>query len=88
MVCGSNELHITEKMGKRAWSALESFQAKRLMKNLVKPFLETRGYTQVEETIRASDAGETKIISCYDASGNWIRIRVRSCWRCGSLSAG
>jgi 5-methylcytosine-specific restriction protein A len=72
---------MTETKSKRSWRKPESFEAERLMRDLVKPFLESRGYAQVEDTRRATGGGESQIVNAHDPKGNPIRFRVRSCWR-------
>lgn len=72
---------MAETKAKRAWRKPESFEAEKRMRSLVKPFLESRGYTQVEDTRRPSGGGESQIINACNLEGKPIRFRVRSCWK-------
>lgn len=74
---------MTETKGKRPWRTPESFAAEKDMRALVKPFLESRGYTRVEQSLTSLAGGESQIIDALSPAGGSVRLRVRSCWRWG-----
>ena len=74
---------MVETKGKRPWRKPESYKAEKHMRDLVKPFLESRGYTQVDEIRRPLGGGESQIINARSPAGDPVKLRVRSCWRWG-----
>jgi 5-methylcytosine-specific restriction enzyme A len=67
--------------GKRPWRKPESYQAEKITRDLVKPFLESRGYTGIQDNRRPAGGGESQIVNAVNLDGQPVRFRVRSCWR-------
>ena len=74
---------MAEAKSARPWRKPESYKAEKHMRDLVRPFLDSRGYTQVDEIKRALGGGESQIVNALNPQGNPVRLRVRSCWRWG-----
>ncbi|EJL78469.1 hypothetical protein PMI15_04318 [Polaromonas sp. CF318] len=75
---------MVDTKGKRPWRKPESYKAEKLMRNLVKPFLESRGYTDVEDKRKKMGGGESQTIRARGPNGELVHFRVRSCWRWGA----
>lgn len=67
--------------GKRAFRSPDSYNAETITRDLVRPFLEARGFT-VEDDHRdkVGESGQSQVVTALDASGNRLRIRVKLCW--------
>lgn len=81
MASNSGGKNVPDTKVKRAWRRPESYEAEMLTRNLVKPFLESRGYLQVSDIRRKLGAGQSQIVEALDPRKMPIRFRVRSCWR-------
>lgn len=58
-----------------------SYQAERITRDSIVPFLEDRGVTVLEDLRRAVGPGESQLISAVLPNGLAFRARVRLCWR-------
>jgi 5-methylcytosine-specific restriction protein A len=67
--------------GKRAFRSADSYDAEAVTRNLVRPFLEARGFS-VEDDHRdkVGKDGQSQVLTAHDAGGNRLRIRVKICW--------
>lgn len=65
----------------RQFRTQESLQAERRSRNLVKPFLESRGFVAVDDNRRPVGEAESQTVSATSPSGTRISARVRLCWR-------
>jgi 5-methylcytosine-specific restriction protein A len=67
--------------GKRAFRGVESFEAEALTRDLISPFLEARGLSDLDDhRDRVGKDGQSQIIKATDFDGHPICIRVKICW--------
>ncbi|WP_081015327.1 MULTISPECIES: HNH endonuclease [Pseudomonas] len=62
---------------KRAFRTPESIQAETSTREMLKPFLESRGFTDISDV----RIGHSQLLSARSPEGRWFRARVRLCWR-------
>lgn len=67
--------------GKRPFRTPASYQAERITRDAVVPFLQDRGLRVTEELRRAVGPGESQIVAAQWPDGRQARMRVRLCWR-------
>lgn len=72
---------MADSKSKRPWRKPESFEAEKQTRAMIKPFLQSRGFTHIEDTRRSLGGGESQIVDAIDQNGEAVRFRVRSCWR-------
>ncbi len=67
--------------GKRAFRGADSYDAEAVTRDLIWPFLETRGFT-VEDDHRdkVGKDGQSQVVTARDTDGKKLRIRVKICW--------
>jgi 5-methylcytosine-specific restriction protein A len=67
--------------GKRAFRSADSYKAETVTRELVRTFLETRGF-KVEDDHRdqVGESGQSQVVTALDTDGNKLRIRVKLCW--------
>jgi 5-methylcytosine-specific restriction enzyme A len=68
---------------KRAFRSPASYEAEARTRSFVKPFLEQRGFTNVVDERTPVGEGESQVVIATDASGNRLKMRVRTCWHWG-----
>lgn len=59
----------------------ESYEAEQRSRDLVKPFLESRGFQVAADERKVTGTAQSQTVTAVSASGQEIRIRVRLCWR-------
>lgn len=64
-------------MEKRAFRREESFAAERVTRDLVKPFLESKGYTQVEDRRVKHGSSQSQHVSALDEDHKPVRLLNR-----------
>lgn len=62
---------------KRAFRTPESIQAEKNTRGMLKPFLESRGFTYVTDV----RIGHSQLLSARSPEGRFFNARVRLCWR-------
>lgn len=68
-------------MATRPFRGEDSYIAERITRDMVKPFLEQKGYTNVEDIRVRHGNNESQSIVAVDPSGEAVRMHVQSCWR-------
>lgn len=68
-------------MEKRAFRREESFAAERITRDLVKPFLESKGYTKVEDLRVKHGSSQSQHVSALDQENTPVKLHVQICWR-------
>lgn len=66
---------------KRAFRSPESYQAERLSRDAVVPFLHSRGIVVHDDRRKAVGPGQSQLIAATLTDGSQALIRVRLCWR-------
>lgn len=64
---------------KRSFRTLESLETEKVSRDLISPFLQSRGFAVVGDR----RSGQSQIITAIDPAGDRIRLNVRLCWRWG-----
>jgi 5-methylcytosine-specific restriction enzyme A len=64
----------------RPFRRKESYEAERLTRDAVVPYLSTRGFTVLEEERTPVGEGESQIITALGQDGTRFKMRVRTCW--------
>lgn len=66
---------------KRAFRKPESFEAERLSRDAVAPFLRSRGFSVEDDHRKVAGTAVSQVVTAVDPSGKRIKMRVRLCWR-------
>lgn len=66
---------------KREFRSQKSYDAERISRDLVGPFLHSRGITVLKEHRVKAGPGESQILDARLPDGRAVRMRVRLCWR-------
>ena len=67
--------------GSRAFRKPESYIAERISRDLIRPFLEDRGFIGIEDIRRKVGLGESQEVVAKSPSGESMRMHVKLCWR-------
>jgi len=65
----------------REFRTPESYQAEKITRAMLVPFLEERGFTAVEDQRKQHGASESQAIHAINSSGNPVSMRVKLCSR-------
>jgi 5-methylcytosine-specific restriction enzyme A len=65
----------------RQFRGEESYVAERITRGMVQPFLEQKGWTNVEDVRVRYGNNESQYVSAIDESGQRLKMHVHSCWR-------
>lgn len=66
---------------KRAFRREESLVAERITRDLVKPFLESKGYTKLDDVRTRHGSSQSQHVSAVDETGQPVQLHVQICWR-------
>jgi 5-methylcytosine-specific restriction enzyme A len=64
---------------KRSFRSQESLEAEKASRELIGPFLQSRGFAVIDDR----RSGQSQVITATDPAGDRIRLNVRLCWRWG-----
>lgn len=67
--------------GVRQFRGEDSYVAERITRDMVQPFLEQKGYTNVEDVRVRYGNNESQFVSAVDQTGQLVSLHVQSCWR-------
>lgn len=67
--------------GNRAFRKPESYVAERISRDLIRPFLEDRGFVEIEDIRRKVGLGESQEVVAKSPNGESMRMHVKLCWR-------
>ncbi len=67
--------------GARPFRGEDSYIAERITRSMVKPLLEQKGYTNVEDTRVRYGNNESQHVTAVDPMGRPVKMHVQSCWR-------
>ncbi|WP_186260280.1 hypothetical protein [Burkholderia gladioli] len=65
----------------RVFRKPESFEAERLSRDAVRPFLESRGFTVLSDERIVRGVSQAQVVTARSEPGETIKMRVRLCWR-------
>lgn len=65
----------------RAFRGEDSYIAERITRGMVKPFLEQKGFTNVEDIRVRYGNNESQLVEALDPAGSGLKMHVQSCWR-------
>jgi len=64
----------------RPFRSDQSYQDERLTRELLKPFLEARGFRKVDDTRKQYGKNQKQVIVCLDEAATPVKLWVRLCW--------
>ena len=67
-------------MEKRPFRYPESYEAERITRKMVSPFIEARGFAVAADSFDPAKKSQTQTIQAADPTGRPVRIRVKLCW--------
>ncbi|WP_176322857.1 hypothetical protein [Burkholderia vietnamiensis] len=65
----------------RVFRKPESFEAERLSRDAIRPFLESRGFTVLSDERIVRGVSQAQVVTARSEPGETIKMRVRLCWR-------
>jgi 5-methylcytosine-specific restriction protein A len=68
-------------MPTRAFRGEDSLVAERITRSMVVPFLEQKGYSNIEDIRVRYGNNESQSVAAIDHTGQPVRLHVQSCWR-------
>jgi 5-methylcytosine-specific restriction protein A len=72
----------------REFRTEESYQAEKVTRASLVPFLEERGFSSVDDRRKKYGKNESQTIHAVDPSGHAVSMRVKLCWRLGREGKG
>lgn len=71
----------TKSATSRPFRGEDSYVAERITRGMVQPFLEQKGYTNVEDVRVRYGNNESQLVSAIDQTGQPVKMHPQSCWR-------
>ncbi len=67
--------------GSRPFRGEDSYDAERITRDMVQPFLQQKGYTSVDDVRVRYGNNESQFVSAMDPAGQRLTMHVQCCWR-------
>lgn len=68
-------------MATRSFRGEDSYVAERITRGMVAPFLEQKGYSEVDDERIQYGNNQSQFVSAIDDTGHRVKMHVQTCWR-------